>query len=57
MWGGGRCCRTDRCPIRAGLRFVHRAAGTDLTLCMAFPIVRGMIGLNQICGICREIIR
>ena len=30
---------------------------TVLTLSVAFPIVPAMFGLNQICGICREIIR
>jgi len=28
-----------------------------LTMQALFPIVRPMFGLNQICGICREIIR
>jgi len=57
--GEGSCSRIDRRAVTRVVIWagVHCVGETALTLTVAFLIVPSMFGLNQICGIIREIIR
>src|SRR5262249_45686786 len=57
---GVRAGASEKHPQKLSMRDVRafeQAARHPLTWQPRLPIVRAMYGLNQICGICREIIR